>query len=843
MKKILAALFLIASGLSFALPASAATDIANVGDWRQHNTFDYYLRRVVETPSRVYMLGQDQGYWSNLGGYDEIRCSLFVYDKETDEVQGYNAVNYLHGKAISDIYYNAAKRYLLIVYTDYNIDILYDDDSCYNVPGLASVLIPGGKNVRTVSFDPELDKAYVATDFGYFVIDDSRNLISESHIYNKPINQICRVGDTLVAAADEGLFTSPVNAADKHGTWSSFKKMTNSPSGATFVVPFGDDTIAYVDTGNKSYLYKSSGVAKGEIESEPKNLYASGIVDIAENRDGYFVATQWEAVLLNKTEGTSSSIAGSSAYKYAYPNPFLIMNAWTPDALWVLSGRNGLKKFTYADKKLTAVVNPTHGEWIRPDANGSSPAGSFSYSPDHGMLAINDGFSRIAPSNSLSYRNLITGYKDGTWTPYSIAYNTSDPLQNLARNTGKGAVDPSDPDVVWFGSFGHGLFRENIKDLSLKMYTRSGDNTSKANVFSVFPLSPGWTDYCCVGSPSFDADETLWAIHSTEWLSGNPNVVYYWKKADRLANKTSEFKGIPIPGFLSQTFNFVLPLKAPSNKNRLAVFSGQYGPGFWILDHKGTLDNSADDEITHITDLIDQDGSGVNAIYYYCATEDPATGYVWVGTSEGLFYFNPADVGRSDFHLYRVKIARNDGTGLADYLLEGSTVTDIKIDGAAHKWFATLENGVVETNATGTQILNHFNTDNSFLPSNDVYSIGIDPSSSSVWLGTRNGVAQYFSASAPSADNLDDVIAYPNPVRPEYYGFVTIQGLMDGSLVKIMDAAGNLVRDLGRSEGGMVQWDLSNLSGRRVPTGVYYVACSASGDNSDNTVTKILVMN
>ena len=66
---------------------------------------------------------------------------------------------------------------------------------------------------------------------------------------------------------------------------------------------------------------------------------------------------------------------------------------------------------------------------------------------------------------------------------------------------------------------------------------------------------------------------------------------------------------------------------------------------------------------------------------------------------------------------------------------------------------------------------------------------------------------------------------------------------MDGSLVKIMDAAGNLVRDLGRSEGGMVQWDLSNLSGRRVPTGVYYVACSASGDNSDNTVTKILVMN
>lgn len=93
------------------------------------------------------------------------------------------------------------------------------------------------------------------------------------------------------------------------------------------------------------------------------------------------------------------------------------------------------------------------------------------------------------------------------------------------------------------------------------------------------------------------------------------------------------------------------------------------------------------------------------------------------------------------------------------------------------------------------------------------------------------------------ADKLDDVLAYPNPVRPDYYGHVTIKGLMDGSLVKILDASGAIVCELGRSEGGMMLWDLTNMGGRRVPTGVYYVATSTSGDSSEANVAKILVMN
>ena len=102
----------------------------------------------------------------------------------------------------------------------------------------------------------------------------------------------------------------------------------------------------------------------------------------------------------------------------------------------------------------------------------------------------------------------------------------------------------------------------------------------------------------------------------------------------------------------------------------------------------------------------------------------------------------------------------------------------------------------------------------------------------------------YSSTSAPAADDYSQVYAYPNPVRPDYTGWITITGLMDNSLVKIADAAGNVFHQ-GTSEGGMMVWDGCDSHGKRVKTGVYYVFASTGGDGveSNGAVTKILVVN
>lgn len=69
-------------------------------------------------------------------------------------------------------------------------------------------------------------------------------------------------------------------------------------------------------------------------------------------------------------------------------------------------------------------------------------------------------------------------------------------------------------------------------------------------------------------------------------------------------------------------------------------------------------------------------------------------------------------------------------------------------------------------------------------------------------------------------------------------------GDSDGSLVKIVDSAGNLVKELGLSSGGTVQWDATNIDLKRVRSGVYYVmASSGPGEGSMGKVAKILVVN
>ena len=101
---------------------------------------------------------------------------------------------------------------------------------------------------------------------------------------------------------------------------------------------------------------------------------------------------------------------------------------------------------------------------------------------------------------------------------------------------------------------------------------------------------------------------------------------------------------------------------------------------------------------------------------------------------------------------------------------------------------------------------------------------------------------EYFSDSTPAEPDYSNVYAYPNPVRPDFTGLVTIKGLMDNSLLKIVDAGGNVVKQL-RSTGGMATWDCCGDNGNRVKTGVYYVMAS-QGDSSSkqSSVTKLVII-
>lgn len=130
---------------------------------------------------------------------------------------------------------------------------------------------------------------------------------------------------------------------------------------------------------------------------------------------------------------------------------------------------------------------------------------------------------------------------------------------------------------------------------------------------------------------------------------------------------------------------------------------------------------------------------------------------------------------------------------------------------------------------------------NSPLASNTVYQVCCNTNSNSVYVTTPAGLYEYFSDSSPAEPNYDNIYAYPNPVRPDYGGNVTITGMMDNSLIKIADSNGYVIRQL-KSTGGMATWDCCDEYGQRVNTGVYMVLCSQANGSGQAVVTKIAVV-
>jgi ligand-binding sensor domain-containing protein len=233
------------------------------------------------------------------------------------------------------------------------------------------------------------------------------------------------------------------------------------------------------------------------------------------------------------------------------------------------------------------------------------------------------------------------------------------------------------------------------------------------------------------------------------------------------------------------------------------------------------------------------DASGVslpNDIHSLAFDRD---GYLWVGTTEGvLVSYNPSRVlETSEFYMQKVKIP-DVVEGLAVYLLENETVSSIAIDGANRKWFGTQRSGTFLQSADGSTQIKHFTKSNSPLPSNNVQSIGIHPKTGEVFIATDKGLVSYRSDVTEPTSKFGKVYAFPNPIRPDYDGIITITGLVDKTIVKITDVSGNLVYET-ESLGGQATWDGKNRYGDRVATGVYLYFC-ADKQGEESAVGKIL---
>lgn len=126
-KRILALITIIALSCLCLIRAQLA-----VGNWQIYSSIGDPVK-VVDTEERVYFVSG---------------ISLFSFDKVTEELEGYNKNNKLSDTGVSNIYYNYDKNYLVVIYSNANIDILYDDGKVYNIPDIKNAIMTASKTIN-----------------------------------------------------------------------------------------------------------------------------------------------------------------------------------------------------------------------------------------------------------------------------------------------------------------------------------------------------------------------------------------------------------------------------------------------------------------------------------------------------------------------------------------------------------------------------------------------------------------------------------------------------------------------------------------------------------------------
>lgn len=794
---ILFCLLISALGLNAQLP---------VGAWTIHSAFNG-VSDIAETTSTVYYLSAG---------------SLFSVDKATGETRSLNSANDLNGGAISGIYAHPEGKYLIVAYADCNIDRINADGSVINISDISDALIPGNPSINWVGFGN--DRIYVAGSYGLTTFDAKTNQARETMFTPMGVTRVFGLGDEVVIVYDRQFRHAKQDtrliSLDQFSYFSS-QERTNVDKPLTV----GDNRVLYVsgNYGRVAQFDFTTGELKIALITDGGSN-VSGINKIVSvGPDKAFVANGSKAYILTPDNsiytGTSTALSSTLANQTALSATFGLDHLWAGNAAGInsynatdlanpieLTGKFGKGDFTAAGCNRIAVQKD----------------GSLLFWNEYYEFINFDGFTNIAGSNlNASAYSRTNGFSPVTVSPFQI----NGANRSNVNMPGHMTKDPRDPNTWYVGSRLDGLMRFTNDKLTMQLNCKTAPFGSNNGTNTV------------VTQPLFDKYDNLWVIKQSDESKSQLFAIPY----DKIGEDATEWTTFPVlsDSYLNRTVKGI----ELQHSDMIAIYGGFWRATLTMINHNGTASPS-DDKVFTINTFIDQD-SKTFSYYHTTSVCEDKKGRLWVGTDVGVFEITDPSKATADVTtINHLKVPRNNGTGLADYLLDAQFVTGISCDNSNRKWISTTTSGVYLVSEDGDEILEHYTTDNSILPSNKVLDVACDPNSSSVFFATEQGVIEYNSTSAPASEDLSDVYAYPNPVRPDYTGWITVTGLMDNTLVKIADAAGNVFFQ-GRSEGGMLTWDGCDANGDRVRTGVYFVFAShgASGESSDNCVTKIMVIN
>lgn len=715
---------------------------------------------------------------------------VFYYDTEDNSIHILNKINGLSDVGISTMGYCESQRKLLVAYTNANIDLIDAQGYISNMSDIKDKNIMGNKSINNVFFDGDL--AYVACGFGIVVFDLKKEEVKDTYYIGNQGNAV-NVTDVAIfngriyASTDDGVYYASQTAPNlaNYAAWTFDSSLIHPHLAYTEMAVFSNRLFLNYDGGfDQDTLFVNNGSSWGYFEKEN----VSQKLDLRPYSDRMVISNRYSVKIydtnLNLTQ-TISSPGGSIE-----PQAASIDHS---NVYWIGDLRRGLVKTTDGWNNMDVKPNgPFSSNVFELQACGDQVwIATGGHAPNWGKRYMHDGVARF----------------DGQWTIFNNS--TMDdfaPFTDFVCT----ATNPQDPSVTYVGTWGYGVLK--LKDNEL-VEVYNADNST----LDYWLADPSKINISGLG---FDSKGNLWVANtSTNCLLSamEPNGTWH------AFNLGGTHSGIDIGVMVIDKNDYKWIITR--------------GGELLVFNDGGTLDNTSDDRVVQLNKGV---GTGGLTGTANCLAVDH-DGKVWVGTTDGPCFF--ADSRRlfseTGYDADVIWVQRNDGTQQKDPLFKGSSVLSMAVDGANRIWFG-LESGVslMSFELKPTEIVS-FNTDNSPLFENSVTTMAI-AKDGEVFFGTASGVISYRGESSTPDPIISDVVAYPNPVRQGYTGYVGIKGLVANSLVRITTVDGQFVTQL-MSEGGQAVWDLTTVDGRKVSPGIYFIYTSTK-DGNDRFATKILVL-
>lgn len=777
--------FLILIGLSLALGLHA--QIA-VGQFRSHIPL-HRFHSVAVSDDYVYAAA-DNG--------------LMLLEKKTLPEESINLSSWTKVEGLSDvdiavISYDKSHDVLLICYSNGNLDFV-NGENLYNISDIKNKQLTGSKQPSHIRFMDNL--AYIVYDFGIVVLNLENRLVEDSWFVQG--------ADTLLTACDIAVTENRYYVSTNHGIYSlsrdhpipsNFLEWSKEPVGDAeynHLLYFGGQVYANKNSATEiTPEVKDTLFVLSQNEWLPTTRVFDNVVSLTCNEQEMAICNQFDVEVVNTD---FEHVFQATWYKNDDSYPFAVEAVLDGDMVWVADNGYGLVAVnrTFFYTRYFAMDGP-----FAPTAQGMCS--------HNGVLAVVPGAANSSYTPRFIYPSL-SWFSNNQWHYNAYDFYQYDPA-HLTNDLYNVIINPYNESEWYVASWGNGLFKcENQK---IKEHYNAAnsplDSTAEGKTF--------------VSGLAFDQKGNLWLTNSQcgKMLKMmEPDGT--WHSYNITSGVITSPVGVAAVHLLIDSRNYkwiTFPRDDNFNKYHLVVFN-----------ENGTYDNTTDDQFYRI-DM--NTAARVNSSTVYCIAEDN-DGEIWIGTDKGIkVIYYPAKVFSGTALPNNILLEQD---GYVSVLFEYEEITAIAVDGANRKWVGTNKAGVFLMSENGQEQLLHFTAEDHPLFANQITSINIDHHSGEVFFGTSKGLVSYRGTATKGNDTYEDLTVFPNPVRHDFNGLVTVTGLKTKSLCKITDASGKLVWQ-GYSDGGQLVWDCKDHFGKRPATGVYYVMASDE-NGKEKIVTKFL---